>query len=339
MATKKSNKAPIVGALIVLVIIGAYVASPESFQNAFNVGKGGVQTTVDKTSDIGVQQYEGSVTVNLQLRDALDSAETRTEGTNLTTTYYKLVNGVYKAIGSGSGNTIFVDKNTDRIFAGVSLVSGQSYYVAPASTADPALNPRIKAFDFFDASGDGTKEYVFTVDVTGLTILGGQTTPTIDLYIDSYDYSVASLTAPANQASISTSAGTNIFIEWDATHALTETANAQYEYEVKFNDTNTALWDRGQSTVTIPNLGTISLADFVESSDGTSTIYKHTLGFGLESANYVTIPQNVQNKTDIDLKLVANFGASEEVLATLTVRSVTPAQGSTSVSDAVELST
>ena len=336
---KKGSKTPIVIGIIALAIVGAYIASPESFQNAFNVGSSGVQVTPDRTGEIGEQNYEGSVTINIDHRDALDSAETRTEGTNITTTYYKLVNGVYKAIGSGSGGTVFVTANLDRIFVAESIPSGQNYYVAPASTADPNLNPRIKAFDFFDISGDGTKEYVFTVDVTGLKIVGGQTTPTIDLYVDSYDYSVASLTSPADQSSISTSSGTNVFIEWDLTHVLIESANAQYEYEIKINSTDSAKWDRGQSTLTIPNIGVVALADFVESQDGTNTIYKYTLGFGLNTSNYVTIAQNVQNKTDVDLKLVANFGASENYTVLLTVRTITPSQGSASTNDSVGLTT
>jgi hypothetical protein len=337
---KKSNTPLIVGAVVVLAIIGGYIASPESFQNAFNVGSGngGVQDSPDRTDEIGTQQFEGSVTLNVVHRDALDSAEARTEGTNLATVYYKLVNGVHKAIGSGSGNTIFVDPTLDRVFASVANIAGQSFYVAPASTADPALNPRVKAFDFFDISGDGTKEYVFTLDVTGLKLQGGQTTPTIDLYVDSFDYSAMTLTSPASQLTIPTTAGTNVFVEWDQTmDAGTETANAQYEYELRFSSIDTALWDRGQSTLTIPNLGTISLAEFSETSDGTDTIYKHTLGFSLETSNYVTVPQNVQNKADIDLKLVTNFGAGENVNATLTVRSITPEQGTDVDFDAVQL--
>jgi len=340
MAKSKTNTPLIVGAVVILAIIGGYIASPESFQNAFNVGSGsdGIQDPVDRTDEIGTQQYEGSVSMNVVHRDALDSAEDREEGANLATTYYKLVNGVYKAIGSGSGNTIFVDPTLDRVFTSVQVIAGQDFYVAPSSTADPALNPRVKAFDFFDVSGDGQKEYVFTIDVTGLKIQGGQTTPTIDLYIDSFDYSAITLSAPASQLDISTSAGTNVFVEWDMSMASgVETANAQYEYEVRITGDDTSLWDRGQSTLTIPNMGTISLADFAETSNGDDTIYKRTLGFGMENANYVTVPQNVQNKADIDLKLVTNFGAGENVNATLTVRSITPDQGTDTQSDEVQL--
>lgn len=338
MAQKSSHKGLMVGVVVVLLIAGIYFYAPDRF-SGFNVGGGGVQTPVDNTSTIGSQNYEGSVTVNLVHRDALDSAESRTEGTHLVTTFYKKVGTAYHAIGSGSGNTIQVDSTVDRFYVSVAPVSGQNFYVAPSSTADPVLNTRIKAFDFFDISGDGIKEYVFTTDATKLKIVGGQTSPTIDLYINSYDYSVASLSAPADQTSISTSSGTNVFAEWDITHALIESANAQYEYEIGINSTNTAKWDRGSSTLTIPNVGTVSLADFVESQDGTNTTYKYTLGFSLKDANYEVIPQNVQNKTDVDLKLVANFGSSEAYTVTLTVRSITPSQGTASDADTLTIST
>ncbi len=338
---KHGNKVPLVAGILVLVIVGAYIASPDSFKNAFNVG-GGVPVSPDRTDSIGTQDYEGLVTINVVHSDALDSAESRTEQTNLATTYYKLVNCVYKSIGAGSasgGTTVFIDAGMDRIFTAVAHVSGQAYYVAPMSTADPAFNKRFVAFDFFDISGDGTKEYVFTTDVTGLTIVGGQTTPTIDLYIDSYDYSAVTLTAPADQTGIATTAGTKIFVEWDGSHATTETANAQYEYEIQINSTNTAKWDRGQSKLILPNVGIVSFADLVESSDGTNTFYKYTLGFGLDTANYVTIPQNVQNKADYDLTLVANFGSAETYLVQWTIRSITDAQGTASVSDTISLAT
>jgi hypothetical protein len=340
MAKTKSNTPIILGVVIVLAIIGGYIASPESFQNAFNVGSGsqGIPAPVDRTGEIGTQQYEGSVTMNVVHRDALDSAEPRTEGDNLATTYYKLVGGIYKSIGSGTGNTIFVDPTLDRVFASVTVLQGEDFYVAPASTADPALNPRVKAFDFFDISGDGTKEYVFTIDVTGLKIQGGQTTPTIDLYVDSFDYSDITLDDPADQLEISTSSGTNVFVEWDMSmDEGAETANAQYEYELRITGDDTSRWDRGASTLTIPNMGTISLADFTEGSVGDDTKYTRTLGFGMENANYVAVPQNVQNKADINLKLVTNFGDDENVNATLTIRSITADQGTDTASNTIQL--
>ena len=135
---KNNNKPIMVVGLIVVLIIGVYVVAPETFSGLTQsvTPTGGVVAPSSSSSDVGMQDYEGSVTVNLVHRDALDASESRTEGTNLNTSYYKKVNGVYKAIGSGSGNTVFVDQTLNVMYMGVSAPSGQAYFVAPASTAD-----------------------------------------------------------------------------------------------------------------------------------------------------------------------------------------------------------
>jgi len=112
-----------------------------------------------------------------------------------------------------------------------------------------------------------------------------------------------------------------------------------YEVELSINSTQSAKWDRGQSQLVIPNLGTLSLGDMERQISGIDTIYTSTGGFTLAEANFVTIPQNTQNKTDYDLKLVTNFGAAEVYNVELTLRFITPTLGSNEVTDAVVLAT
>ena len=77
------------------------------------------------------------------------------------------------------------------------------------------------------------------------------------------------------------------------------------------------------------------MSDFVESQDGTNTIYKYSLGSSLESANYVTTPQNGNTIHPIPLKIATNFSTNDDLNVTLTIRSMTAAQGTVSVNDQV----
>jgi len=335
----KSNKKGLYAlGLIILAVVAVYVIAPDTF-TGLSVGTGGVQTS-PTPGDVGAQTYEGPVTINIVHRNALDSADARVEGTDINTNYFKLVNGVYKAIGSGTGNTVNIDMTTNQIFMGSQVPTGSDIYVAPTSTSDSALNPRIRGFDFFDVTGDGQKEWVFTIDMTGLSIQGGQTTPTVDLFVDSFTSAVpVHVNIPADDLAVSTSSGNRVFIEWDVANSpAISSAYPIYEVEIKINSTQTAKWDRGQSELSMPN-AVLSLGDMDRQLSGPDTIYTTTGGFTLAEANFITIPQNTQNKTDYDLKLVTNFGAAELYQVTLTLRYITPSLGSDEVADAVLLGT
>lgn len=337
---KSSRKGMYAVGLIILAVVAAYVISPGLFSGLSVGGPGGVQTQPPPTN-VGAQTYEGPVVINLVHRNTLDSADDRTEGTNLVTNFYKLVNGVYKSIGAGTGNTINIDKATNQIFMGVQVPSGQDFYVSPTSTSDKDLNPRIVGFGFFDASGDSQKEWVFTVDMTKLQIQGGQEAPTVFLNIDSFTASDPTFVdPPADQTSLSTSSGNRVFVEWDVANAPTiSSAYPVYEVEWSINGTQTAKWDRGSSDLSVPNFGTVNLGDFDQEKTGDTTIYTWTRGFSLEDANYVTIAQNTQNKTDWNLKLVTNFGAAEIYESCLTIRYIEADLGSNEAQDCVVLST
>jgi len=103
------------------------------------------------------------------------------------------------------------------------------------------------------------------------------------------------------------------------------------------NSTATTLWDRGKTVLDIPNIGAVSLSDFVESQDGTSTFYKFTLGSTLKDANYVTTPQNGNTVHPIPLKIATNYSTNDGLTLTLTIRSLTSAQGTASVNDVMKV--
>jgi len=337
----KSNKKGMYAlGLIILAVVAVYVIAPDTF-TGLSVGTGGVQTQPPGAGDIGAQTYEGPVTINIVHRNALDSADARIEGVDIVTNYFKQVNGAFKAIGSGSGNTINIDQTTNQIWMASQVPIASNFYVAPSSTSDSNLNPRVRGFDFFDITGDGQKEWVFTIDMTGLSIRGGQTSPTVDLFVDSFTSAApVFVNLPADDLAVSTSSGNRNFIEWDVANAPTiSSAYPVYEIEIKINSTQSAKWDRGQSELVIPNMGTLSLGDMERQISGADTIYTTTGGFTLLEANFVTINQNTQNKTDWDLELVTNFGAAEAYQIDLTIRYITPSLGSNEVTDSVILAT
>lgn len=337
---KSSRKGLYALGLIILAVVAVYVIAPDTF-TGLSVGPGGVQTTPSPGDIIGAQTYEGPVTINLVERNALDSAQVFIEGTDIVTNYYKMVNGRFAAIGSGSGNTVNIDQTTNQIWMSNQIPTGSLLYIAPTSTSDSNLNPRIRGFEFFDITGDGQREWVFTIDMTGLSIRGGQTTPTVDLFVDAFvAASPVFVDNPADQTGVTTSSGNRLFIEWDVANApAISSAYPLYEIEIKINSTQSAKWDRGTSEINIPNFGVVSLGDMERQISGPDTIYTSTGGFTLAEANFVTISQNTQNKTDYNFQLVTNFGASESYEVDLTLRFITPPLGSNEVTDQVVLST
>ena len=322
--------------LIAVVLIGTGVIDPQSLNiGNSNTGSGGQQSPPPVTPVTG-SDFAGQLTVTIVQRDALDNSEARTES-NVANTFYKSSDGVnFFTIGSGTPATLTIDSAMNSVLYMASAVpSGQAYFVAPASTANMQLNPRIVDFEFKDVTNDGQKEWLFKIDLRNMPPpVAGQTASSITVYINSYDDGATTLNSPSDVSAVGETAGQLSWVRWEQTVG-TETADPVYEYEVSMNTTVTSLWDRGTTNLQIPNIGSVSLSDFVESQDGTNTIYKYNLGSSLESANYVTTPQNGNSIHPIPLKVSTNFSTNSVLEITLTIRSMTSAQGTTSVNDLV----
>ena len=349
MAQQSHKTAYAVVALVIIVValIGTGVINPQTLQiGQSNQGGGGQQVAPVQQIPTSGSSFVGQLLWGVVHRDALDNAEARTEGTNVVTTPYKSTDGItYSALGVTSvtaGNTVplTIDSSMNSVmYVGVQVPSGQSFFVAPTATSDRTLNSRILDFDFKDVTNDGVKEWIFKLDLKNMPQpVAGQTGSTLVMYILSYDTSASTLNAPTDISAVGITAGVQTFIRWEQS-VVAEKADAVYEYEVKVNTTDTARFDRGNTILSIPNIGDISLSDFVESQDGTNTIYKYTLGASLKKANFVTTPQNGNTVHPIPLKYVSNFSvAGQEQLITLTLRSITASQGTSTVLDQIKLS-
>ena len=323
--------------LIAVVLIGTGVIDPQSLNiGNSNTGSGGQQSPPPVTPVTG-SDFAGQLSVTIVHRDALDNSEDRTDVTDIVSTFYKSSDeSSYFTIGSGASVTLTIDSTMgSTMYLATQVASGQAFFIAPSATANTQLNPRIIDFGFKDVTADGQKEWVFKIDLRNMPPpIAGQTASSITLYINSYDDGATTLNSPTNITDIGETAGQLSWIRWEQTVGA-ETADPVYEYEIKIDDTNTAFWNRGTTTLQIPNIGSVSLLDFVESQDGTNTIYKYSLGSSLESANYVTTPQNGNTIHPIPLKIATNFSTNDDLNVTLTIRSMTAARGTVSVNDVV----
>lgn len=339
---KNNTPLIILGIVVVAVLIGfgTGAINPQSLNIGSPAGSGGMQVPPQQQPSTGVE-FAGQLTVNVVHRDALDNAEPRTEGTNLVTTYYKSFDGVnFFTIGSGTGNTITIDSAQDSILYFTSTVpAGQAFFVAPSSTSDQNLNPRIIDFGFMDVNNDGTREWWFKVDLRDMPApVAGQTASTLSLFINSYNDGASTLNAPANITGVGTASGVQNFIRWEQTVAQ-ETVDPVYEYTINIDNENTEKWDRGQSNLDIPNIGSVPLTDFDEQIQTSDVLYRFKVGATatLDNANYVTTAQNGNAVHPIPMKFVTNLATSDDLAVTLSLKSLTSAQGTTSVSDTVQV--
>jgi hypothetical protein len=335
----------ILGVIIVALVVGmgTGVINLQSLNIGQPAGNGGIQTSPDGTPSTGTG-FTGELIVNPEHRDALDNSETRDEGIDLRTTYYKSTDGVsFNSLGNGA-TTISIDSSMNSILY-FTVVPLDPFYVAPSSMTLP--NPRIIEFGFMDVNLDGVREWWFKTDLRDIPApIAGQVASTLSLFINSYDDGASTLNSPANILNIGSDAGTVTFVRWEQS-VLQETADAVYEYTILMAKVTgvggTEFWDRGQSTLDIPNIGLVSLTEFDEQLlSSTDTLYRWKVGetATLDNANYVTTAQNGNEVKPIPLKIVLSlqdnaFNDNHDV--TLTLKSVTSNQGTTTVSDTVRL--
>ncbi len=335
----------ILGVIIVALVVGmgTGVINLQSLNIGQPAGNGGIQTSPDGTPSTGTG-FTGELIVDPQHRDALDNSETRDEGIDLRTTYYKSTDGVsFNSLGNGA-TTISIDSSMDSILY-FTVVPLDPFYVAPSSMSLP--NPRIIDFGFMDVNNDGVREWWFKTDLRDIPApIAGQVASTLSLFINSYDDGASTLNSPTDILNIGNSAGTVIFIRWEQS-VLQETADAVYEYTVQIVKVSgaggTEFWDRGLSSLDIPNIGIVSLTDFDEQLlSNTDTLYRWKVGetATLDNANYVTTAQNGNEVKPIPLKIVLSLqdnAQNDNLDVTLTLKSVTSNQGTTTVADTIRL--
>ncbi len=331
MANGRNNTPFIVLGVVIVGVIFALAFGGQFQGLTIGTPTGGVPVAIPSTP-AGTQEFSGQLTVNVIHRDALDNAEARIEGTNLVTTYYKSSDEItYSTIGSGTGNQLTITQDMNSImYVSETVPTGQQFFVAPQSTADQSLNPRIIDFFFQDINNDGVKEWVFKMDLRSMDPpTAGQTSSTISLFVNSYDVGTFTLNTPADLTGIGTGAGSQNFIRWEITQPQ-ETASAQFEDELRMNNIEDQKWDRSLSTLDMPNIGVKSLTEFDEQLTSTEIVYRFKIGSGnaqFDSANYVATPQNGNEVIPSALKFVTILATSDDICITYNIKSLSQTGG------------
>jgi len=332
----RNNTPFIVLGVVVIGVVFALMFGGQFQGLDIGVPDRGVPTPPTTPTPAGTQEFAGQLIINVIHRDALDNAELRTEGVNLVTTFYKSADEInFNTIGSGTGVQITITPDMNSImYVTETVPTGQDFFVAPQSTSDQNLNPRIIDFFFRDVSADGIKEWVFKIDLRNMDApIAGQTASTMSLFVNSFDEGVFTINTPANVTGVGTGSGQQNFIRWEITQPQ-ETASAQFEYEIRINSIDDQKWDRGLSTFEVPNLGVTSLANFDEQESGSDTVYTWKVGTGtatLDSANYVSTPQNGNEVIPVPFKFVTNLASTDDLGVTLNIKSLDTTQGSNAV--------
>ncbi len=328
---------------IVLGIIGvAVIVGIGTGVIPFNFGtQGGVVTPPTTIIPTTGAPFVGQLNVVEEHVNGLDNQASRTEGSELTTTYYTTTNGnTFNTIGDGASASITVDASMNGIIY-ASLETDADTYVDPMGTADQGLNPFITFVEYRDVSGDGQKSWLFRFDLRNISDpIAGQTFSTIAFRTLSWDDATPpALNSPADITAIGTTSGTSNFVRWEMTITQAE-ASGQFEYQLEFDTDDNNAWDRGRSNLDIPNIGIITLSSFDEQiTSGVSTLYRFKIGdtASLDSANYVVSLKNGNEVHTIPAQIVTNFGTTTAFNVTLSVNTVDADRSTGSVSDSVLL--
>ncbi len=339
---ERDNRALIVVTVIfviVLVGLGTGVINPQAFDIGEQLGTG-MQVAPDIQPPSTGEDFVGNLIVELRHRSVLDNAVQFVEGTDLVTTYYSSLDELrFNTIGSGESVQINIDSSMDSIlYASVAVPIGIDLYVAPLSTADQNLNPRIINFFFQDIDMSGRMVWVFKINLKNFEApVVGQAGRTLQLFINSYIVGTPSLNSPADITAVGQASNTNNFIQWEVI-VPQGTASAQYEYRIKMNDDDNTKWSRSLSTLEVPNLGTMPLTEFDENiSSGISTEYRWKLGdtATLNNANYVTSAKEGNNSHQTPFKFVTTLDPLDDIDVTFTINALNSQQGVVSISDTV----
>jgi len=333
--------------LAIVVLAGVVLYENPGVLTSANLNGNGGQPTVAQPNQpsnnmAAVQDYTGALTVTDAVYNANDNSATLTDATNvLVTYYYKTSTGGYSPFTSSVSNTasVRVDPGVKTLYVGVSIPSGQNYFVAVNNILQK--NPRLSAPTFIDPNNGGTKIWMFPFDVTGMGQYNRSTqTPSIELFIDAYASTTPTLNSPADQSSIGDGSKLNR-IKWELDAAAATAAYPVSRIDVTFNDTDFTKWNPSLSYIEIPNganVQRIYLSDMVPQQLSSTYQYEYLYSTDLSKTNFISIPKQGDTATLTPVVVYSNFqGAGQGLQVTLKVTYMTAGQAFASTSDTVKL--
>lgn len=314
-------------ALVAIVIIAGLFFATGGMnylpQGSVSTGTSTFPTTTTTTStSIGLVKGE-PVSISLSHRDA-GSQAALTEGTNVkTTAVYPNGLGGY-TIGPATANsaiTYYMQDNSGKAWLSFETqASGQAYAFDPKKTA--AANPGILGeCTYTDIELDGTQEYLCSVSTEGLRSqmdLSG-TTPTLGLTPQWNNIAWFTLSAPADQTSIGSVAGTAKYTQYTWTGTAGDSVYLS-KITLQNNSTNLAKWNEGDMYIKMKDApgyqwglsqGTFTDKDgqtytVTRTQDGTNTIYEIFYGYKLGGAKKIDLANSGSGIIGVEIKNVWN---------------------------------
>ena len=344
----------VIGVIIVALVIGMGTGAI-NIQN-FNIGQqnGGVPQAI--TTTITGTEFSGQLDVLLRHANSLDNSDQFQEGSasDIHTVFYKSSNGVQfssigeGALGTGGASRVTITPDMNSILYATINVAGMSQlYSDPEGTQ--LANERIIEFSFEDVTNNGSRDWLYKIGLQGLSVpIAGQDASSMPLIDQTWVMAFpVTVNSPSDIFNVGSDSGTITFVRWELTTPQ-GTATAQTEYTigiVKAGGANgTEFWDTGQSTLDIPNIGMVSLTDFVETLlSPSSTLYSMKVGdrSDFANANYVITTQNGNDVHPIPFKISTSLqdnAQNDNLDVTLTIKWLDQRGGSlTPITDTVRL--
>lgn len=284
----------------------------------------------------GSEKVVGTVTTDTSAYDSLDISTSRTVGTNVNVHWYARRSGQWQLLGTGDAADIDIqDADNEKVYAVVSIPSGQSYYIDYAKIR--SMNSRVKSVQYIDITGDNVEEYVFEYDLSGIRLASSTAKyvmPSFNVYIFTYDSSFAFGTAPSDMNSTGTTTVTKT-VEWYTTISAEKYAYAISKVELILNSSDVSKMKL--SKLNIPGIGYLDGSSFIQDVQTSQIKWSYTVSQTLYQALYLQRPVNDRNKFEFTCAVECTFGNGEMYSLTLYVYGFSTTESLVSDSDAVVL--
>ena len=341
----------VIGVIIIALVVGmgTGVINLQNLQST-----GGVPQPI--TTTITGTGFSGQLDVVLQHFNSLDNSIQFTEGvaSDVHTVFYKSGNGGQfssigqGALGQGGASRVTITPEMNSILYATSGVAPTMTQLYSDPEGTQLATDRITEFSFEDVTNSGSRDWLYKIDLRGVeSPIAGQGASTIPFITKSWNVGSPSINSPADIFNLGSDAGTITYVRWELTVAQ-GTATPQTEYTMRIQKTSgangTQFWDTGLSTLDIPNIGMVSLSDFVETLlSPSNTLYSMKIGDRADfaNANYVITTLNGNDVHPIPFKISTSLqdnAQNDNLLVTLTIKSIDHRGGSnTPLTDSVIL--
>lgn len=332
-----------VALIAIVAVIGYFVLGGDtSFltqQSISGTQQTGTGTPVVSTTG---NAYTGDATIKIVSSDALDSSTAYTDGTNFSISYYeKLSDGSFKRLATSASNSATINKRPDlnTIYAGVSIPSGQTKYIAANPTVE--AHPLVQTPTWADANLDNLKEYIFPIDISGMgAIVDPNNAPTMTWFPMVFDQGTITIDSPADDSTNGQGLVKSI-IKWSADFTAAGTAKGVTEARITMNQTDTTMWSETQSFIEIPNgnsVDKIYLVDMDRSDLASTTVYKYQYSTDQQNANFLVVGKNGDVQIETPFTIYSNFDANDEgITVTYQLTSISGRGAFATTSDAVKV--